>query len=54
MLKVTHEESAPKEAIGEAIRRNARDGIPRHVYEDGLIMKYDWEPTEGMPKGEQD
>lgn len=41
--KVTWDEGAPFDSVVEAVRRvYVRDGIPRHVYEDGLIMKYDW------------
>lgn len=43
MNKVSCDDGAPEDAIGEAYRRNKLDGIPRHVYEDGRIMKYDWE-----------
>lgn len=48
MTKVTNDYDAPESAVEEAKRRNAIDGIPRHVYSDGRIMKYDWELTEEM------
>lgn len=41
--KISFDENAPKDAVREAFFRTEADGIPRHVYADGRIKKYDWE-----------
>ena len=44
---ISVDDGAPVDAIAEAVMRNQADGIPRHVYADGRIMKWDWEiPSE--------
>jgi hypothetical protein len=46
--QVSWDRGAPFDDVVEAVRRVFnRDGIPRHVYLDGKIMKYDWFPPEG-------
>lgn len=41
--KVSWDRGASYEDVVEAVRRVfVRDGVPRHVYADGKIMKYDW------------
>lgn len=45
----SYDEGAPRDAIVEAFHRTQWDGIPRHVYADGRIMKYNWEmPSKGV------
>jgi hypothetical protein len=46
--KVTNDLGAPLDSIEEAARRYLADGIPRHVYADGRIMKYNWELSSDM------
>lgn len=46
--EVSWDEGASYEAVVEAVRRVfVRDGVPRHVYADDRIMKYDWVLTDG-------
>jgi len=46
LLRISVEQGAPDEAVMEAARRMNYDGIPRTVYADGKIMKWDWEVSE--------
>jgi len=52
--KVSWDDGASYEDVVEAVRRVfVRDGVPRHVYADGRIMKYDWVLTTGRgPDGQ--
>ena len=43
LLQMIVEQDAPDWAVMEAARRMNYDGIPRHVFTDGKIMKWDWE-----------
>ena len=43
LLRISVEQGAPDEAVMEAARRMNYDGIPRTVYADGKIMKWDWQ-----------
>lgn len=52
--KISCDDGAPKDAIKEAFFRTEWDGIPRHVYADGRIMKYDWELQPGVEELEGD
>lgn len=46
--KVSWDRGASYDDVVEAVRRVfAGDGIPRHAYEDGRIMKYDWSLATG-------
>jgi hypothetical protein len=48
MTRISYDRPANIEGILEAVRRQEYDGIPRHVYVDGKIMKWDWELPEGV------
>jgi catechol-2,3-dioxygenase len=52
-FRMSVEQGAPDEAVMEAAYRMNYDGIPRHVYADGKIMKWDWELSEGALTLEQ-
>lgn len=43
LLRMNVKQGAPDEAVMEAARRMNYDGIPRTVYKNGAIMKWDWE-----------
>lgn len=43
LFRINVEQGSPDDAVMEAARRMNYDGIPRHVYSDGKIMKWDWE-----------
>lgn len=45
--QISYQTPADMEAIEEAVRRQQYDGIPRHIYNDGRIMKWDWELLDG-------
>ncbi len=48
MNQISYDSPPRYDAIVEAICRQQQDGIPRHVYADGRIMKWDWVLVDGQ------
>lgn len=48
LIRISVKRNASEEDYLEACRRSYWDGIPRTVYADGRIMKWDWQAPLGV------